>query len=564
MTRAVLLAVLPVLLGAQQPLPGRMGLPPGFQRGGPPQQAEPFDPADACTVAGQVTNAATGEPLAKVTVTLRRSRSFGPGVQRNYAATSDASGNFVVTGVAPGSYQLEARRTGFVNAVYGARRHMGPGASLELGARERLEDVRLAMTPHAVMTGRVVAEDGEPLQYVQVQALRYSYGGGGKQWRTYGRAMTNDIGEYRMSGLPPGRYYVAASVMRTGERWMQGGLSDAEQAYVPTYYPGTVDPAAAAAIAVGAGEQLGNIDLRLAKSTTSLVRGRISPAPQATGRQRLMVLLRARGLAVAQMNQPAAVSPDGEFEFRGVAPGSYTLVAMVPQRGGGGLAARVPLEVGTAPVENLSVVMSPPLPVAGTVRISGQEAAAAGVRISLRPREPFGFGMQSLTATAEAGGAFTFPAVTPDRYDLAISGLPEGYYIQSATAAGRDVLLAGLDLTSGNPGPIQVVLGANAGQAGGLVQNDRQEPVPGATVVLVPQEEERRPVRLYYHAVTTDETGAFVLDNLAPGTYKVYGWTEVEPGAYYDPDFMRPFENAGESLTIREGSREEIKVRLIG
>lgn len=564
MTRAVLLAVLPALLAAQQPRTGGAGVRPTFQRGAAPSQAAPFDPADACTVSGQVANAATGEPLAKAAVTLRRDGGFGPGTPRTYAATTDASGSFVITGVAPGSYRLSARRTGFVNTEFGARQYMRPGVTLTLSARERLGDLRLAMTPHAVLTGRVFAEDGEPLQYVQVQALRYRYSAAGRQWMPLGRAATNDIGEYRMAGLPPGEYYVAASPQRMGERFMEAAAGPEPDEHVPTYYPGTVDPAAAAAVAVGPGEQISNIDLRLMKHATTTVKGRVSPVPQASGRQRVMVFLRPRGLSVTQMNRPAAVAPDGEFEFRGVAPGPYSLVAVVPERGGGAMAARLPLEVGTAPIENLSLVMSPPLQVAGIVRAGGQDAAAAaGLRIALRPREAFGFG-GAPSATAQADGAFAFTAVLPDHYDIAISGLPEGHYIKSVASGGRDVLLTGLDLTRGAPGPVEIVLGANAGQAAGVVQNDRQEPVAGATVVLVPQERERRSVPQYYRSVTSDDTGGFTFDNLAPGAYKVYGWSEVEPGAYYDPDFMRRFENAGESLTVREGSRDEIKVRLTG
>ena len=110
---------------------------------------------------------------------------------------------------------------------------------------------------------------------------------------------------------------------------------------------------------------------------------------------------------------------------------------------------------------------------------------------------------------------------------------------------------------------MELVLAPNAGVAAGMVQNDQQQPAPGATVVLVPQELERRDQPQYYRTATTDAAGAFSLRNLDPGQYKAFAWTDIEPGAYFDPDFLRPVENRGESITIREGSQENTKLKLI-
>jgi hypothetical protein len=291
------------------------------------------------------------------------------------------------------------------------------------------------------------------------------------------------------------------------------------------------------------------------------VRGRVI-VPERSGRQRLMVFLRARGISAPSMNRPATVDANGNFEFRGVAPGSYTLAAAVAERGGS-LTARLPVEVGSMDLDNLSVALNPPLKVAGRVRADAHTVAnLAGIRVGLRAREPGMFGA-SPSAAVEADGAFTL-SVSPDEYDLVFSGLPEGFYVKAILAGGRDVLLSGLDLSQGVSGAIEVLLSPNAGLAAGVVQNDRQEPAAGATVVLVPQEKERRTVARFYRTAAADEAGRFTFRNLDPGSYRVYGWSEVESGAWFDPDFMQPFENAGEPVTIREGGQHEVKVRLIG
>jgi len=112
---------------------------------------------------------------------------------------------------------------------------------------------RLSASTHAVIVGRVVDEDREPVAYAQVQTMRYRYNQGKKQLAPYGGGSTNDLGEYRIFGLPPGRYYISAT-HRGAMMMMMDGMSQDRSAnqqpdedYTPAYYPGTTDPATAAA-----------------------------------------------------------------------------------------------------------------------------------------------------------------------------------------------------------------------------------------------------------------------------------------------------------------------------
>jgi hypothetical protein len=62
--------------------------------------------------------------------------------------------------------------------------------------------------------------------------------------------MTNDLGEYRIHGLSPGRYYVSADVQEpTGPR------QERPIAYAPTYYPGTGNAAEAQRLTIAAGRR---------------------------------------------------------------------------------------------------------------------------------------------------------------------------------------------------------------------------------------------------------------------------------------------------------------------
>ena len=168
-----------------------------------------------------------------------------------------------------------------------------------------------------------------------------------------------------------------------------------------------------------------------------------------------------------------------------------------------------------------------------------------------------------LNGRIKEDGTFTISNVAADRYNFAMFGLPDGFYLKSIRSGDDEVLASGLDLSKGPGGPIEIVLSPNAGQAEGVLQNDTQQPATGATVVMVPQEKERRDQMQYYKTVTTDQYGRFTLKNLDPGEYKVFAWEDVETGAYMDPEFMKPVESLGESVTIRENSKELLKLKLI-
>src|SRR5207249_9923056 len=90
-------------------------------------------------------------------------------------------------------------------------------------------------------------------------------------------------------------------------------------------------------------------------------------------------------------------------------------------------------------------------------------------------------------------GTFRIEDVGPDLYNLNIFGLPDGFYLKAVRSGEADLLASGLDVTAGQPAPLQVVLSPHAGQLTGAVQNPAtSQPAPGATVVLIPQEKDRR------------------------------------------------------------------------
>ena len=150
-------------------------------------------PDDSCSVSGQVSNAATGEPVRRALVYLRRIDA-SPGVTNisvSNTASTDAAGRFAMTGIAPGKYRLSAERNGFLTAQYGSRGPDKAGTLLTLEPGQKSNDLTMRLTPHGVITGRVLDEEGEPVSGVNVQVLRQQYMQGRKQMvRTNGRPPT--------------------------------------------------------------------------------------------------------------------------------------------------------------------------------------------------------------------------------------------------------------------------------------------------------------------------------------------------------------------------------------
>jgi hypothetical protein len=87
-------------------------------------------------------------------------------------------------------------------------------------------------------------------------------------------------------------------------------------------------------------------------------------------------------------------------------------------------------------------------------------------------------------------------------------------------------------------------------------------PAPGVRVVLVPDSARRNEFRLFKES-TTDQYGRFDMRGIAPGDYKLFSWEQVEPNAWEDPDFLKPFEEKGESVSLQEGDGKSLDLVAI-
>lgn len=510
-------------------------------------------PKENCTLEGQVLKAGSGEPLKKAVVVVRKLEG-----RESYSTTTDEGGKFVLTGLEPGRYRLSAERNGYVRQDYGQRRADQPGTVVTLQSGQRLTGLSFQLTPFAVITGRVMDEDGEPTPHVRLQAMRYSRAAGRRELIASASASSDDRGEYRIFGLQPGRYYVSAAP--------SAGRPDAqdEEGYVPFYYPGVADPSQAAPLDLRAGSEMHSVDFRLVRTRTVRVRGRVLNAVSGRPEKGILVFVLPRGpggLVSVPRTQTGAVDAQGGFDIRGVPPGSYILTAFLADRDTRYF-ARQPIEVGSANLEGITLVLGPGMEIGGRIRVEGtDEFTLSGLRILLESRS--GNVTGSSVGRPKPDGTFSISNVASDSYTVSILGLSGDYYVKAIRLGGADVLERGLDVSRGDAaGPLEVALSAAAGHIEGVVLEDNQQPSSGATVALVPDASRRSQPRLFQSAAA-DQQGRFSLGGVSPGEYKLFAWEDVDSGAWQDPDFLRDFESRGLSVSIDEGSHQTVQLKAI-
>jgi carboxypeptidase family protein len=302
----------------------------------PPPSNTP--PEQKCVVGGRVTNLLTGESLKKATIHLTRSVSgsmsmdtveFGDSASasQGYMATSGADGSFRIEGIEPGDYTLSGERGGYLRTEYGAKGPTQSGIVATLRPGQQLTDINLRLNPQAVITGKVLDEDGDPVSNAAVYVLRRTWQRGKRRLLPQGGANVNDLGEFRIADLSPGKYYMCASVVnfrRSNEEAPPPGKPDIRP--IRTCHSGTTTLEAASPIEIAPGQDLSGLDIRLHSAQTYHVRGKVvGDVPAGEGRETMLSLAPRDDVMFFLGTNHASMNKDRTFDIAGVAPGPYTL-----------------------------------------------------------------------------------------------------------------------------------------------------------------------------------------------------------------------------------------------
>jgi Carboxypeptidase regulatory-like domain len=473
------------------------------------------------SIIGTVSDSVSHQPLRKVMVSL----ALGNGPPVPDAATDDA-GAFAFHNLQPGQYQLGVGRSDYPS-----------GKTIIVSPSENPDPIRIELIPGAIVSGRILDEDGDPLNGCVAQARR---AGHPEQVMASGDA---EPGGYRLFGLQAGKYILAVQCMDPvfqPRPFSAGPDPPPSLAYPLQFYPAALDAGSAQPIELAAGTERAGADFRIRPAHVTQVRAVIAPSSAGWhGRDLFGGLVRPGDLSG---NEFRLMSPDssGSFRFPQVFPGSYVLlITTLDQENRIGGIQRI--EVKHQPL-NTVIELKHAVDIHGTVELeSGANSANVQlplISIQLRPEYPADGGPISVAdAAVKQDGSFTLNSVIPVEWRLYISGAP--VFVKSVWLGTKVSSGPTLDLSSGSPDTLKIVLSANTASIRGTA--------PPGTTVAYRDLDNKLGFRL---SVQVEQDGHFRIERRAPGRYR------LAAGESFD---AIP-EDGGREITVQEG--ETVSVDL--
>lgn len=507
------------------------------------------------TITGQVVTD-TGQPLAGAAVFVRAYGGTGQG--RN--TTTDAEGNFLVSGLDPLTYVVGASVSTYVTAPRDPDSTQVP--YYRVG-----DSVKLQLIKGGVITGSVTTSSGEPVVGVRVQAYMIRDGNG--QPARYGMAYrgartTDDRGIYRIYGLSAGTYLVSAG----GVINFSGFNVSPYDTDVPTFAPSSTRDTAME-INVRPGEEANNVDIRYRGEQGHVVSGTAfdptstaTAAASAPGVSGFTISLSSIHDGQSQLSNSSYHPPGSRgFSFSGIADGDYDVIAQMSVSGGE-LALSEPrrIKVRGADITGVELTVRPLSSIAGRVILEESKAPECkGKRRPLlgetlitpwhnekfvakdQPQFQWSFGTPTLP---DKQGDFTLRNLAPGQYRFHTRPFAKYWYLQSvslrssaapAAKAGQtsrtvDAARNWITVKSGDrvSGLVITLAEGAASLKGQIKVAEGQKLPPKMFIYLVPAETEKAEDVLRYFASLVTPDGSFALNNLPPGRYWTVAKASVE------------------------------------
>ena len=562
-----------------------------------------------------VADDADKKPIRKVQVSL-----MGSALRPSPVTLTDDAGRFLFIGLPAGRYTLMASRPPYVDTYYGAKQPglVVGGTTLALTEGQQVTGLTVPMVRGAVIEGTVLNEFGLPEAQAQVTLLQQRPGADGPQMVIAGGSIfssTDDRGQYRAYGLPPGEYLVAvrpgfslgADLTRITDadmRWANAALNPARTtnppppasqpiATVPVYHPGVVDLANARPVKLAAAEERTGVDITLVTVPAARVQGRVI-TPDGQRPNQLQMNMLPEGPRVPLVSPTMFVRPtsDGSFQLQGVAPGRYTITARAasrppgapaspPSGGRGGGAPTLDLwaihtvEVNGQDVTGISMTLAPGLNVRGQVVFEKTTATPpekfGGVSVRISPALTTGVSLGVPPATVAEDGTFTIAGVIPNGYRVAAnapgrSGQGPMWMLKSVVHGGRDVSDAPLVVTpDADVVDVVVTLTDRVTEITGLLL-DSAGPAPEFTILVFPVDKTQwgRDSRRRPPPTRPGTDGRYRLTAVAPGEYYIVAASEISFDEMYDVTLLESLIPSAIKLSLAEGEKKVQDFKLAG
>lgn len=518
---------LPFPLVVSCALMAQSSYPPGGQ--GPVGPNQPNPSAKRYTVSGTVSNAQTGAPVPRAVV-----RAFG--VEPSQAFTDD-SGHFELKDVLEGRLTLGAQRPGY---------QMGHGFQQQVVVGASTPSVQLKLMPQSSMRGHIVNSDGEPIEGLQVQALRQQVIGGMREWMPSNVAGTDETGNFVMEDLTPGSYLLRTLAHRVFAAGI-GVVVDGRHfpdLYPAQYYPNAPDRTSAQVLQVQAGAEA-QVDI-----TLSAVPSFTASGTSSNERSMILTCDTAEGETVSNAFRRGR---DGQFTMLLLPPGPCTIHARTSIRGAEAAYAELPINVGSADLTGLQLNLEPlrdvPVVFSGNETTAGSPATA-GTNLQLVPRQMGS--LRQFPQMTNTGDVHAFSGVSPGAYRV----VPQPYggaCLASITSGSVDLMRSDLTVAAGGSvAPIEVRLRKDCGSI--VAKVDGAAEAAAVSVVLVPEGAPNL-AKLVFAG-----NGSAQIRDITPGEYMIYAAPNLSDFAYAEPDVLKGIE--GQKVSVGPNAQLNVQLQL--
>ncbi len=527
----------------------------GAQPGGITRLSPPPALTGNGLVEGTVINEITHVPVRKAQVTL--------GSANAPPAVTDATGRFAFRNLGPGMYWLQASHPLFPQP---ARVTQSRPLSVTLGQDEQKHDLVIALTPGATISGRVSDEDGKPLAGCSVQALGFQLGQPDRKLSAWNSATSDSRGQYRISALPSGRYYLMVQcqqtlpaphpLIRTGP-----DVDLPQQRYTLEFYPSPPEVSGAGRFTLAAGAELRSIDFQVRATPAVTVRGRFGGDLEAL-RHNTWVQLVPRDPLIGSILQYGCMvdARQNTFRIEAVPPGRYTLIA-VAQDEARAYQAKIPIDVGAQTPVPVELAFLSGSSFTGSIEFEGdQPQTLENAQVRLMPMDSPSYSPTPFSKV-DKDRTFALSGVLPGRWRMQVENVMG--YVKNLMVGDRPESPHGFNIGPGPGGVMRIVIGVKLAQIEGTVTGNKPEGATNLWLMTVPDDPDQ--IAEGRISVTAVEGGGhFTLTGLEPGKYRLYAFAGIEPSAVQqNPGVLKPLEDRGVRLKVEEGAQATAQVQII-
>ncbi len=485
-------------------------------------QTAPQKKAVSASVSGRIT--ARGKGVPGVTVSAFSLPFAGQAVPSK--TVTDQEGNYRLTNIPPGNYQISP-----FAPVYVSAEPVSPGwrgKSLILSEGDDVQNIDFSFERGGVITGKVTDAEGRPaieelvIITAEAQNKTDSFG------PLYGgeRFLTDDRGIYRMYGVPAGRYRVSAGISdEDGYTSIRAG----RVAYRRTYYPDAFDAASAKIVEVTPGSEASGININLGRSLpTFSASGRVidGETSQPVPGVRFM-LQRQTADGASTMPVMSGSNAQGEFRIESIAPGKYSIFN-APQVGNELRTETASFEVTDQDVTGLLIKTVKGATVTGVMVIEGTTDKAAlsklaevNLRGYVSGEEGRGTGAQE--ATVAADGSFRFGGLRPGMLNLFLTKQDRMPSVNlTILRIERDGMPQprGIEIKAGDQiNGIKVLLNYGTGSIRGQLKYENGPLPPGARISV--SIKKTGAIETPTRGSMVDVRGHFLIEGISTGTYEL-------------------------------------------